>query len=354
MDTSQDLFLKQVLTEGITASASDWHFTVGHFPIIKVNGDLRYLEDKGVITAEFMIKLAEALLTPTQQQKLAKDKEIILTYNFDKNLRFKINLFYQKSFLSATFRYVPVQIPALSQLGMPATVRELIKLNRGLVIVSGAFGSGRTSTAASMIEEINISRKKYIITIEDPIEYVFANKKSVIEQRQVGQDTNSYVDALRYFQEESGDVLFLEQLNSASIIPPVLEIARGSALVITTMAADTCARSLTAILDYFPAFDQERIRDLLSGALKAVVCQKLLPKIGGGVVPICEILLVNDTVRATIASGNLNQLDNIIATSRREGMVSFNQALNEALRANLITYEEAQEHSPDPNGLGKN
>jgi twitching motility protein PilT len=301
-----------------------------------------------------MIKLAEALLTPTQQQKLAKDKEIILTYNFDKNLRFKINLFYQKSFLSATFRYVPVQIPALSQLGMPATVRELIKLNRGLVIVSGAFGSGRTSTAASMIEEINISRKKYIITIEDPIEYVFANKKSVIEQRQVGQDTNSYVDALRYFQEESGDVLFLEQLNSASIIPPVLEIARGSALVITTMAADTCARSLTAILDYFPAFDQERIRDLLSGALKAVVCQKLLPKIGGGVVPICEILLVNDTVRATIASGNLNQLDNIIATSRREGMVSFNQALNEALRANLITYEEAQEHSPDPNGLGKN
>ncbi|MFA6593709.1 MAG: ATPase, T2SS/T4P/T4SS family [Candidatus Buchananbacteria bacterium] len=354
MDTGQDLFLKQILTEGITASASDWHFTVGHFPIIKVNGELHYLEDKGIITGEFMTKLAGTLLTPGQQEKLAKDREIILTYNFDKNLRFKINIFYQKSFLSATFRYIPMQIPALNQLGLPAAVKELVKLNRGLIIVSGAFGSGRTSTASSMIEEINISRKKYIITIEDPIEYIFANKNSVIEQREVGQDTKSFVDALSYFQEESGDVLFLEQLNSASIVPPVLEIARGSALVVTTMVADTCTRTLTAILDYFPAFDQERIRDLLSGALKAVVCQKLLPKIGGGIVPICEILLVNDTVRSTIASGNLNQLDNIIATSRREGMISFNQALNEAIKANLITYEEAQEHSPDSKGLGKN
>ena len=270
-----------------------------------------------------------------------------------KNFRFKINLFYQKGFLSATFRFLPVQIPALSQLGLPAIVGELTKLNRGLVIISGSFGSGRTSTVAAMLEEINVNRKKYIITIEEPIEYVYSNKKSVIEQREVGKDTNSFLDALSYFQEESGDVLFLEQMNSASIIPSVLEIARGSALVISTMAADTCARTLTTMLDYFPAFDQERIRDLLSGALKAVICQKLVPKIGGGVVPVCEVLLINDTVRATIAGGNLNQLDNIIATSRREGMVSFNQALSEALKANLITYEDAVENSPDPKGLGK-
>lgn len=353
MDTSQNLFLRQILTEGITFSASDWHFTVGHYPIIKVNGELRYLEDKGIITADFMEKMASNLLNAGQKEQLEKEKEIILTYNFDKNFRFKINLFHQKGFLSATFRYLPTQIPALAQLGLPAVIQGLTRLNRGLVIISGPFGSGRTSTAAAMIEEINLSRKKYIITIEDPIEYIYSNKKSVIEQREVGRDTNSALDALSYFQEESGDVLFLEQMNSASIVPSVLEIARGSALVITTMAADTCARTLTAVLDSFPAFDQERIRDLLSGALKAVVCQKLLPKIGGGIMPVCEILLVNDTVRSVIASGNLNQLDNIIATSRREGMVSFNQALSEALKANLITYEEAQENSPDPKSLGR-
>ncbi|MFA5021431.1 MAG: ATPase, T2SS/T4P/T4SS family, partial [Patescibacteria group bacterium] len=210
-----------------------------------------------------------------------------------------------------------------------------------------------SSTSAAIIEEINHSRKAYIITVEDPIEYVFANDLSIIEQREIGRDTNNFEDALKYFQEEDGDVLFLEQLSKPEVIPLALDIASGNSLVITTMAADTAGKAVASILDSFTSFDQDRIRDMLARSLKAVVCQKIIPKIGGGLKAICEILLVNDTVKATIAKGNVGQLEDIVQTSRKEGMISFNQALLDAVRKGEISSEDAVANSPDPQGLEK-
>lgn len=348
MDSGQNLTVREILAEAIKLGASDVHFSVGNYPVLRVGQDLRYLEDREIISQDFMEKFVAILLDAKQQESLSRSKELIISYNFDKNLRFKVNIFYQKGFLSATLRYIPVKIPTLDDLGLDGLIKKLTALKNGLVIVSGPFGSGRSSTVTAMIEEINRSRKEYILTIEDPIEYVFNNNLSIIEQREVGRDTNSFEDALKYFQEEDGDVLFLEQMTDPKIMPLVLEIASGSSLVFTTMAADSAAKTVSRILDNFNSFDQERIRDLLANSLKAVICQKMIPKIGGGLKPILEILLVNDTVKATISNGSVSQLENIIQTSRRDGMVSFSQSFLEAVKKGEISAEEARIHAPNP------
>ncbi len=345
MQTSQLLSLKSILTDAIKRGAADIHFSVSNYPIIRVQAELVSLENEAIITEESMAALVASLVSEEQKKQLEKEREIILTYDFDKNLRFKITIFYQKNFLSATFRHIAERIPTLSALGVNPLLAELTKLNKGLIIVAGPFGSGRSTTAAAMIEEINQNRKKYIITIEDPIEYIFTNQKSIIEQREVGRDTNSFVDALRYFQEENGDVLFLEEMQDPATIPLVLEIARGSSLVITTTSADSAAKTVANILDRFQAFDQERIRDLLATALKAVVCQKLLPKIGGGAIVIQEILINSEPAKASILNGNISQLDDIIRTSKEDGMVSFDQVLAGLVQNRQITLDIAQENA---------
>ena len=238
-------------------------------------------------------------------------------------------------------------MPTLESLKLNPILAELIKYKHGLIIVSGSFGSGRSTTVAALIEEINRQRREYIITIEDPIEYIFTNNQSIVEQREIGLDTNSFEEALKYFEEEDGDVLFLEEINKPAIIPMVLEIARGSSLVLTALSADSVANTVKRILDIFPAYDQERVRDLLATALKAVICQKVIPRIGGGLVIAQEILIVNDAVKSIIADGNIANLDNIVQTSRKEGMVSFNQALTELVRSRQISREDALTNAAD-------
>ena len=287
------------------------------------------------------------LLSEKQKEKLEKNREIVFAYSFDRNLRFKINIFYQRGFLSVSLRYIPYQVPTISSLGLNPILKELIKENKGLIIVSGPFGSGRSTTMASMVEEINKNRKEYIITIEDPIEYIFTNNNSIIEQREVGSDTNSFTDALKYFEEEDGDILMLEEIKSPAVVPIVLEIARGSALVLSTVSADSASNTISRIFDMFPSYDQDRVRNLLSTALNAIVCQKIVSRIGGGVVMVQEVLVVNEAVRSIIMGGNISGLDNIIQTSRGEGMVSFNNSLAELVMSRQISREDAILNSPD-------
>ncbi len=346
MEVSQNAVLRDILSELIKLRASDVHFSVGNYPTLRIGRELRSLEQRELINQEFMEKLVNFLLTKEQQAKLYRDKEIIIAYDFDKQLRFKVIIFYQRSFLSATLRYIPRQLATLSELGVAEVISQFTTLSSGLVIISGTFGSGRSSTTAALIEEINRTKKKYILTIEDPIEYIFVNNLSIIEQREVGRDTNSFADALKYFQEEDGDVLYLEQMSPSEIIPSVLEIASNS-LVVTSMAADTATKTIAAIIDSFTSFDQERVKDLLASSLRAVVCQKMIPRAGGGVKVICEVLLANNSVKSIISSGNINQLEGIIQTSRQEGMISFNQALSEAVKRGEIKPAEALAHAPN-------
>lgn len=335
--------VKEILTESIKFGAFDIHFSVGNYPVIRINDNLNFLEDKGIINQDFMEEMVFSMLNAKQKDILEKEKEIIFSYNFDKNLRFKVNIFYQRGFLSATLRYIQSQIPTLEELGI-VDLKDLSRLKRGLVIISGPFGSGRSSTVASLINEINKSRKEYIITIEEPIEFLFSNNKSIIEQREVGKDTNSFQDALAYFQEEDGDVLFIDKMNDIRTIPLTLEIA-ASSLVFTIVTANSAQATISSIIDNFQSFDQGRIRDMLASSLKAVLCQKMIPKIGGGVKVVYEYLPVNDAVRATIQSGDIKQLDNIINTSRKSGMVSLEQSLALAVKGGEIEIGQALENA---------
>ncbi len=347
MSVGKELTIKSILTDAVKRGASDLHFSVGNNPILRIYDQLISLDDQEIITQEFMQEFVDFLLDDYKKNKLLTNREIVLAYNFDNNLRFKINIFYQKGFLSVSLRYIPYQVPTLESLKLNSILSKLVKRKNGLIIVSGPFGSGRSTTIAALIEEINRSRKEYIITIEDPIEYVFTNNKSIIEQREVGVDTNSYEEALKYFEEEDGDVLFLERINKPEIIPAVLEIARGSSLVLSAVSADSASNTIAMILDMFPDYDQKRIRDLLSTSLQAVICQKIIPKIGGGVVVVQEILVTNEAVKSIILSGNISGLDNIIQTSRKEGMISFNYALSELVKSTQISREDALDNATD-------
>jgi len=351
MQSNQSLLIKDILIEGIKMGASDLHFSVGNKPVLRVNQNLVFLEDREVIVSEFMEALIGSWLDAKAKATLESNREIIFTYDFDKELRFKINIFYQKGYLSATFRHIPSRVPTIDSLGLVPVLKSLTAFKKGLILVAGPFGSGRSTTAAAMIEEINQSRKEYVITIENPIEYIFTNSKSIIEQREVGKDTKSFEEALKYFQEEDGDVLFLQEMGDPKIVPLVLEIANGSSLVISAVNADSASKAISSILDNFTSLDQERIRDLLSNSLRAVVCQRILPKSGGGVIAVQEIMVVNEAIKSIIANGNISQLDNIIQVSKKEGMISFNQALAELVQARKINMQDALAESPDRKSL---
>lgn len=333
--------IKDILAAAVTQGAADLHFSVGNPPIMRIGGQLTEMTGLEIITQEFMEGFIGILLNNEQKKQLEDRREIIIAFDFDRNLRFKVNVFYQRGFLSATLRYVPVKVPTISSLGISQIVKDLARLESGLVIVSGPFGSGRSTTAAAIIEEINQTQKKYIITIEDPIEYVFTNNKSIIEQRQVGRDTNSFVDALNYFEEENGDVLFVEEMEDPTVIPMVLEIARGGSLVITSSSASSASNTVARILDSFKSFDQERVRNLLSSSLRAVICQRILPKIGGGSVVVQEIMTVNNAIQSMIDSGNIAQIDDVIRTSRGEGMVPFDHGLADLVKNRVISRDDA-------------
>lgn len=339
--------LKNILIDSVKRHAASVHFSVGNFPVVKIDGEMFFLDNEKIVDDAFLRGLVGFILTDEQNKVLQVKKEIILAYQFDPNLRFKVTVFYQKGFLAATLRYIPAKLSSLESLGLSRIVERLSKIDKGLVLISGPFGSGRSTTIAGIIEEINKTQKRYIITIEDPIEYIFSNQKSVIEQREVGKDTKSFFDALNYFQEEDADVLFLEEIKEAQIIPLVLEIAGGSALVLTAVSAGSVSQTLFNILANFQSPDQERIRNLLATAVKAVVCQKLIAKNGGGLVPIYEILFNNEAVKSTILSGDFGRLDDIIQTSRSEGMMSFDQSLVEMVKTGKISDLEAVHYASD-------
>jgi twitching motility protein PilT len=343
--------VKNILAEAVTRGAVGLHFSVGNNPVLWVNGEINEVAGQELVTQSFMESFVAELLSAEQKKNLEDNREIVLTHNFDKNLRFKVSVFFQRGFLSATLRFISTIVPTLASLGLNPMLKELVQLNSGLIIVSGSFGSGRSTTVAAIIEEINQTRRKYIITIEDPIEYIFTNQKSIIEQREVGRDTKSFADALNYFQEEDGDALFLEEIRDPEIIPALLEVARSGALVLTTLSASSAANTVSRILDSFKTFDQARIKDLLATALKAVICQKMIPKIGGGNIVVQEIMLVNDAIQSIILNGSAAQIDNIIQTSRKEGMLGFDQQLAELVSQNKITLKDALDNAANRNVL---
>ena len=348
MDASLNIIINRILTTAAKRRALNIHLTVGAYPALRIDDELVELNEEQIVTNDFIKKLADSWLSDEEKKELEKQKEIILVREVAGKFRLKINLFFQKNFLSASIRIIPVQIPPFINLGLPKSVYSLADKKSGLIIIAGPYGSGRTTTVASMVGEINNSRKENIITIEKPIEYLLVNKKSLVEQREIGRDANSFIDALKYAQQADVDVIAVGANTEPGVIPLVLEFANSGRLAILIMDTTSVVQTIEQIFANFDPDEKQRAQLLLSESLLSIIVQRLVPRVGGGLVLASEVLIANEPVHSLIAEGRIKQITTVLQTSRAEGMVSLDQSLVELVKSGEVLIEKAIEYANDP------
>jgi twitching motility protein PilT len=351
MEVALNIIINKILMTAAKRRASHVHLTVGSYPVLRIDDGLIELGEEKIITNSFINQLAEAWLTADQKKELAEKKELIFAKEVEKNFRLRINFFYQKNFISASLHLIPGQIPNLINLGLPKSVYSLTDRNAGLIVICGPYGSGRTTTAAAMLEEINKNRKVDILTIEQPIEYLLVNKESIIEQREVGHDVNSFTDALNYAKRSDVNVLFVDSTSESSVLPLALEFATSGRLVIMIMDTTSVIQTIEEMIAGFEEGEKNRAQNLLSDSLLAIISQRLVPRVGGGLILATESLIATDSVRSLIKEGRIQQLATVMQSSRAEGMTSLDQSLAELVKSGDVLIDKAVEYSEDPKGF---
>ena len=347
MDTSLNVVINKILMAAAKQRASYIHLTVGAYPSLRVDDKLVELETENVITNDFVKKIADDWLDDVQKKILEQEKIVTFTKEIGKKFRLKANFFFQKKFLSASLSLIPSQIPLLTNLGLPKSVFNLTEKKSGLVVIAGPFSSGKTTTVASIIEEINKSRKENIFVIEKPTEYLFINKKSLVEQQEVGRDVNSFVAALEYAQQADIDIVAVGTTSEREAIPLVLDFANSGRLAILAMDTMSVIQTIEEIFASFPANEKQRAQFLLAESLVAIVAQRLVPRIGGGLSLAAEVLIATEPVRSLIKEARISQITNILQTSRAEGMLNMDQSLADLVDSGEVLVEKAVEHASD-------
>ena len=347
MDTAQSLTFRKLLTEEFKKGASDLHFTVGSRPMARIHGTLQQLEGEELATEKTIQDLVATVLSSEEQKKFEDQRDYITTRVFDERIRCKVHFFHQEGLPSISFRFLSLAPKTLKELNVPAQLAQFVTPKEGLLIVTGGYGSGRTTLTSALLEEINRARVEHIMTIERPIEYNLVGNKSIVNQREVGTDVPDFETALHYVQEEDVNVLFVSDMPTLDTIRRVLELAGAGLYVITVMNADSATRALEKIMTLFEEHHQQHIRGLLSDVLIGVVAQALIPGIGGSVIPVHEVLLNNDSVKSMITTGRLSQLDQLIKSSRSTGMMSFDHELANLVKSQRISREHAIQHARD-------
>lgn len=339
--------MQKLLDAAIERKASDLHLTVGLPPILRIDGKLIAVEGTEKLSPEQSEKLALSIMTAEQAEGVKHKKEVDFSFGY-KQTRFRTNVFYQKGYISVALRLITTKIPTLKELGLPPILERFTTPSQGFVIITGPTGHGKSTTLASLIEIINQNRSAHIITIEDPIEYVFEHKKSMISQRELGTDTNSFARALRAALREDPDVALVGEMRDLETIEAALTIAETGHLVFTTLHTNSAAQTADRIIDVFPPHQQQQARLQLANVLTGVVSQRLLPRNSGGRVVATEIMMANSAVRNIIREGKTHQLQNTIQTSASEGMISLDKALAELVSGGEITLDDALQWAIDP------
>ena len=343
----QDIRIELLLEEVVKRRASDLHLQVGLPPMLRVDGALAPISGYDELDEPKIEKLVYAILDQDQQQILEKDKEFDFSFAFGNLGRFRVNAFHERGNLAAALRLIPNEIKNVTELGMPPVVMSFADYPRGLVLVTGPTGSGKSTTLAALVDKINTERSHHIITIEDPIEFTHNSKKSVVVQREVHYDTYSFSAALRSSLRQDPDVVLIGEMRDLETISAAITIAETGHLVFATLHTNSAAQSIDRMIDVFPPHQQPQIRAQLANILMAICSQRLVPAIGGGRVVAAEVLIANPAVRNIIREGKAHQLDAVIQTSADVGMQTMDRTLVNLVQSGTVTLEEARNYAVD-------
>jgi twitching motility protein PilT len=345
--------LSELLKRMVDAGGSDLHITTNNPPRIRVHGELKPCEDLPVLGPSDTKQLAYSVLTDSQKHRFEENLELDFSFELRSIARFRGNLFNQRGAVAGVFRAVPLAIRSVEQLGLPPVVRKLCDKPRGLVLVTGPTGSGKSTTLAAMLDRVNQSRAEHIVTIEDPIEFVHPHKKCLVNQREVHSDTHSYANALRAALREDPDVVLIGEMRDLETIESALRIAETGHLTFATLHTNTASSTINRIIDVFPSHQQSQIRTQLSMVLEAVMCQALVPRADGqGRVMVMEILIPNPAVRNLIREDKVHQIySSMQAGQKKFNMQTFNQSLLWHYQQGSITLEMARARSTNPEEL---
>lgn len=353
MATSEQPRIEILLEEVIKKKASDLHLQVGLPPMLRVDGALIAMPSADTLTEAAVEALIFAILDEDQKQILLKDKEFDFSFAFGDLGRFRVNAFHERGNLAAALRLIPNEILSVEQLGLPPIVNRFADYPRGLVLITGPTGSGKSTTLAAIINKINLERAAHIVTIEDPIEFTHKSQKSVIVQREVHYDTYSFSAALRSSLRQDPDVVLIGEMRDLETIAAAITIAETGHLVLATLHTNSAAQSIDRMIDVFPPHQQPQIRTQLSNMLMAICSQRLIPAIGGGRIVAAEILIATPAVRNIVREGKSHQLEAVIQTGAEFGMQSMDKTLVSLIHSGTITYEEARNVAVDIDELDR-
>ncbi len=339
--------IEALLEECVRTNASDLHLQVGLPPILRVDGALRPIGGYNNLDEPTIERLIFSTLEEDQKQILIKDKEFDYSFAFGDLGRFRVNAFHEKGNMAGAFRLIPNVIKSIADLGMPPVVTTFADYPRGLVLVTGPTGSGKSTTLAALVDKINREKKMHIITIEDPIEFTHKSINSVVVQREVHYDTFSFSAALRSVLREDPDVVLIGEMRDLETISAAITIAETGHLVFATLHTNSAAQSIDRMIDVFPPHQQPQIRSQLANILMGICAQRLVPAIGGGRVVAAEVMVANPAVRSVIREGKTHQLDTIIQTGADQGMQTMDRTLVRMIQQGIITYDNAREYAVD-------
>lgn len=344
--------IQELLALTIKNKASDLHLLVGLPPTFRIDGALRYLTTYPVLKNDDIEQMVFSLLNPEQKELLITNKELDFSFGYSgggpnaQNVgRFRINAYFQQGYISAAFRFLAPKIRNLEELGLPKVVHQFAELRQGFVLVSGPTGHGKSSTLAAIINEINQSKAAHILTVEDPIEYLYPKGNSIISQREMGNDTHSWAMALKSALREDPDVVLIGEMRDPETMAAAITIAETGHLVFSTLHTNSAAQSIDRIVDSFPADQRSQVRVQLAATLKGVISQRLLAKIGGGRVPAVEILIGTPAVASNIRDGKTHLIDSVIQTSKEMGMITIDESLAELVRTGVVTLDDARAYA---------
>src|SRR5688572_2736400 len=344
--------LRALLEEMIEREASDLHITAGERPKLRIDGDITDSSVTDVLTPKDTLQLAYSVLTENQKKRFETEDELDFSFGIQNLARFRGNCFKQRGCVAVVIRMIPFNVRTFQDLGLPPVIAKLAERPRGLILVTGPTGSGKSTTLAAIIDKINKERKGHIITVEDPIEFIHKHQSCIVNQREIGTDTKTFASALKYALREDPDVILVGEMRDLETVGAALTIAETGHLVLATLHTNSAAESINRVIDVFPSHQQSQVRAQLSFVLEGIITQTLIPRARGrGRVVAAEILVCTPAIRAVIRDEKIHQIYSLMQAGKKHGMQTMNDALQMLYMKGEVTLEEALKHSSDPNEL---